>query len=109
LQYRRKSRDSVEVIAYNFKEQLISLLGDDDLFGHLGNLVVNKDDPFTPYESKEGNFEEVPDGDWYSQTRISCQLNGDDFLLPIILYVDKTGTDAYQRYTLEPIIFSTPI
>ena len=29
-----------------------------------------------------------------------------DVMLPLILYVDKTGTDAYQRYSLEPLIFS---
>ena len=29
-----------------------------------------------------------------------------DVMLPVILYMDKTGTDAYQRYSLEPVIFS---
>jgi hypothetical protein len=29
-----------------------------------------------------------------------------DVMLPIIIYMDKTGTDAYQRYSLEPVIFS---
>jgi hypothetical protein len=29
-----------------------------------------------------------------------------EVLLPIILYMDKTGTDAYQRYSLEPVLFS---
>ena len=29
-----------------------------------------------------------------------------DVMLPLIIYMDKTGTDAYQRYSLEPVIFS---
>jgi hypothetical protein len=29
-----------------------------------------------------------------------------DVMLPIIIYMDKTGTDAYQRYSLEPVLFS---
>jgi len=29
-----------------------------------------------------------------------------DVMLPIIIYMDKTGTDVNQRYSLEPIIFS---
>lgn len=29
-----------------------------------------------------------------------------DIMLPIIIYIDKTGTDAYQRFSLEPVIFS---
>jgi hypothetical protein len=27
-------------------------------------------------------------------------------MLPIILYMDKTGTDVNQRYSLEPVLFS---
>jgi hypothetical protein len=40
---------------------------------------------------------------------------GEDFdlekevILPIILYMDKTGTDAYQRYSLEPVLFSLAV
>ena len=29
-----------------------------------------------------------------------------DIMLPIILYLDKTGTDVNQRYSLEPVLFS---
>jgi len=30
-----------------------------------------------------------------------------DVMLPIILYLDKTGTDVLQRYSLEPLLFTT--
>ena len=30
-----------------------------------------------------------------------------DVMLPIILYLDKTGTDVLQRYSLEPMLFTT--
>eukprot|EP00428_Durinskia_dybowskii_P015260 CAMPEP_0170207474 /NCGR_PEP_ID=MMETSP0116_2-20130129/3314_1 /TAXON_ID=400756 /ORGANISM="Durinskia baltica, Strain CSIRO CS-38" /LENGTH=1164 /DNA_ID=CAMNT_0010457931 /DNA_START=4517 /DNA_END=8013 /DNA_ORIENTATION=+ len=47
---------------------------------------------------------------WMRQT-FECShrdfCSQDDIMLPIILYMDKTGTDAYQRYSLEPILFST--
>ena len=29
-----------------------------------------------------------------------------DIMLPLILYMDKTGTDVNQRYSLEPVLFS---
>ncbi len=29
-----------------------------------------------------------------------------EFLLPLILYIDETGTDAFQRYPLEPLMFT---
>ena len=32
-----------------------------------------------------------------------------DFLLPIIVYIDKTGTDQFQRYSHEPIMVTTAI
>ncbi len=31
---------------------------------------------------------------------------GNDIMLPVILYLDKTGTDVNQRYSLEPVLFS---
>jgi hypothetical protein len=30
-----------------------------------------------------------------------------DIMLPLILYLDKTGTDVLQRYSLEPLLFTT--
>jgi hypothetical protein len=30
-----------------------------------------------------------------------------DIMLPIVLYMDKTGTDVNQRYSLEPVLFTT--
>lgn len=29
-----------------------------------------------------------------------------DIMLPIVLYMDKTGTDVNQRYSLEPVLFT---
>jgi len=29
-----------------------------------------------------------------------------DIMLPVIIYMDKTGTDVNQRYSLEPVLFS---
>ena len=28
------------------------------------------------------------------------------FLLPLIFYIDETGTDVFQRYPLEPLMFT---
>ena len=32
-----------------------------------------------------------------------------DLFVPLMFYADKTGTDKYQRYPLEPWMFTTPI
>jgi hypothetical protein len=43
-EHRRGSRDKVEVITFNFEEQLQDLLADHNLFGDLRNCVVNVGD-----------------------------------------------------------------
>lgn len=35
--------------------------------------------------------------------------SNNEILLPLILYMDKTGTDMLQRYSLEPVLFSTAV
>lgn len=57
-----------------------------------------------------GTDDELWNTPWMHQT-FECHhhnfSSNHDIMLPIIIYMDKTGTDAYQRYSLEPIIFST--
>jgi hypothetical protein len=45
--------------------------------------------------------------EWASRTSMEfiTDDNGDTIAIPIILYADKTGTDAFQRYSLEPWMF----
>ena len=53
--------------------------------------------------------DELWDTDWMKRTFYGYHRDFDDtqdVMLPLILYIDKTGTDAYQRYSLEPLIFS---
>jgi hypothetical protein len=57
----------VEVITFNFEEQLQDLLADHNLFGDLRNLVVNvgDEDKWLPYNNAAGTMFEVFDGMWY--------------------------------------------
>jgi hypothetical protein len=55
---------------------------------------------------------ELWNSDWMAETfqRFDISKNFDtkkEIMLPLILYMDKTGTDALQRYSLEPVLFST--
>ena len=114
----RGVRDFVSVVHYDFKTQLLDLLSD-ELFHNLGNLVVNPNSPFDPYvpqtdvfEDDRQSLEEALDGTVYQhyiqRLKDSAEFDPDfDFVLPIVLYTDKTGTDAYQRYSLEPVVFTT--
>lgn len=112
-----RERQILRCIGFEFKNQLLDLLDDSDIFGKLTNLVVNNDsNPFSPYKNTSNKIEEVLDGTWYRDTVERMKeddgigwVDGLDFLIPIIMYVDKTGTSMNQRYPLEPLLFTTAI
>ena len=88
------------VFMFPFQEMLQDLLdcrGDDEI--HLFDPTVDKD-------ADSGC--ELWNTPWMHQTMASYPDfdSEKEVLLPIILYMDKTGTDAYQRYSLEPVLFS---
>ena len=110
-------RDIVNCFTFDLEAGIIDLLSDREIFGNLANLVVNTDgDPFLPYKNEDKACkEEFLDGSWYSDT-IDRMKKSDkgffpllEFLLPIIVYLDKTGTSDNQRYPLEPVIFTLGI
>jgi hypothetical protein len=100
----------VTVCHYDFVEQLIDLLSDQSIFGDVDNLDVNKNDPFGKFVRDDGRVNEVNSGSWYQSAydRLITDKEN-EFLLPLILYVDKTGTDVMQRYGLEPVLFTTSV
>ena len=100
---RRRLRDVKEVITFDFWTQLRDLLSDMTIMGDRNNLVINqgKDQRWNPYRPPDGttcNLDEVLDGKWYQDTiNIPFESKpGHIFWIPILLYVDKTGTDAFQ-------------
>ena len=113
-QFQRTNRDCAWVPKTDFAKQLKHLLSDRTLFGNLDNLVMNHSNVpeslFMPYENGPNDrLDDILSGSWYADTVRRMNLGKNDFLMPILLYMDKTGTDAYQRYGLEPVIFSVAI
>jgi hypothetical protein len=53
-------------------------------------------------------MDNVLDGSRYSSTVAALKIvkNSCQFLIPIIIYMDKTGTDANQRLSSEPVLFT---
>jgi hypothetical protein len=59
--------------------------------------------------SSTGSSDELWDTQWMINTFRYVHRDFSmehDVMLPVIVYMDKTGTDAFQRYSLEPVIFS---
>ena len=108
-------RDSVSIVCYDFLEQVNDLLNDETLFGNISNFegTIDPADPFSNKRVPAGGLvDEVNDGKWFQETLKQCDMaaNGEAYmLLPVIGYVDKTGTNVNQRNKLEPFSFTLSI
>jgi hypothetical protein len=104
-----RDRDTLDCVVFDIERNTIDLLNDIGLVGNLDNLVVNKTDPFMPYD---GTCDEVLGGSWHrdSLQRLKESEEGFnptfEFKLDYIFYADKTGTCDNQRYPLEPFTFT---
>ena len=96
---------SPNIITYDFQSQLKSILDDKTLFSDVNKLSVNKSDIWKPYEKNNQYPFELQDGRIYQNT-LMHNKDQNSFHVGIQLYMDKTGVDQYQKYTLEPIMFT---
>jgi len=72
--------------------------------------TINMDDPFSnePIHA-DGSVEEIVDAQWYKKTNVQCKQlcpNEPCLILPVVEYIDKTGTNVNQRNKLEPFSFT---
>jgi hypothetical protein len=95
-----------EVFRFSFQDMLQDLLHHCTQhlhiispFGNQGNLDKG------PQQHELWNTQWMKDTFALKQYENFDALN--DIMLPIILYMDKTGTDVNQRYSLEPVLFTT--
>jgi hypothetical protein len=97
---------------FSFLAQLQDLL-DDHIFSDTQNLVVNPNNRWHPYRPNSSPYAttELQDGQWF-QRIVSHVVNNPlltdepEFIIGIQGYVDKTGTDAYNRTSVEPLVFT---
>ena len=114
-EYRRSSRATAIVPHFDARQQVISLLSDSALFGDPNNLHVNQtnspDDLFMPYRPAPAQpLSNIHSGSWYQRTVRSPDFDPRrEFMIPLIGYIDATGTDAYSRFKLEPFLISFTI
>jgi hypothetical protein len=106
------ARPSLTFPKFSFLGQLQDLL-DDHVFSDLNNLVVDPENRWEYYKpnSCPHSADEIQDGHWFQS--IIHKVQGyppsdsiKNFVIGIQGYVDKTGTDAYQRTAVEPLVFT---
>ena len=93
-----------EVFRFNFHDMLQDLLYSSS--NHL-HMIMPEREQGNPEIGTEHELWNTP---WMQNTFATEQYTSFDpkidIMLPIILYMDKTGTDVNQRYSLEPVLFS---
>ena len=116
-----RPRTDTEVYIYPFLEQAQQLLDCRPIFQDTTLLITNPECPWLPYHHPPDQMvDDILTGSWYRDTLADLGMQdittfecwvarGKPFLLPLVLYMDKTGTDTLCRYTLEPVIFSFAI
>ncbi len=114
LEYRRLPRDVAVMFRYDFLLQMMDLLSDAAIFGNLDNLDVNNNgsnpDCFGKFFRPDGGVYEVNSGSWYQHAYDNLITDPqNELLVPLIFYVDKTGTDSLQRHGVEPFMFTTSL
>ena len=101
--------DSISVTTFDFVSQLHSLLSD-HVLNNNSNLVINADDPFSCYYPPDGRLGESLSGSWYRTawdhmtTTTNC-----NFMIPVILYIDKTQMSISGKLSLFPVQMSLSI
>ena len=106
-------RPSVTFPRFSFLGQLQDLL-DDHVFSDLKNLVVDPNNRWDHYKrnSCPHSVDEIQDGLWFQEIVQQFEEHNastdsiKDFIIGVQGYSDKTGTDAYQRTTVEPLVFT---
>ncbi len=100
----------IELTAFDFQSQLLSLLKDPTLVKNIDLLDVNKNDPFSKYQSPTGRLTCFNSGSWYHNAWIHCIENENDWLCPIIFGCDETLVGSHLgRASCTPLHFTLSI
>jgi hypothetical protein len=101
--------DTIKVTRFDFATQLKSLL-DDPVLNRDENLVINPEDRFQQYTSPDGRLGECLSGSWYKRAWTAMEEDGIcDFMIPIILYIDKTQLSISGKLSIFPVQMSLGI
>ena len=74
------------------------------------NLLIDPKNPFGRYKPPNAMLDDVLSGVWYLNTYKHMIKHPDkEFLVPLILFADKTQVDALDRFGLFPVCYTLGI
>ena len=103
---------STPCIVFENIRQLKELLLDEDIMGDMSNLALDPSNPFdTSAVSPNEIGSEVMASYWFMGTfdMMVGVPDGKTMVIPLLIYLDKTGVDRMQRYGLEPVLYTLGI
>jgi hypothetical protein len=104
-----RPNDVVPVTTFDFVSQLHSLLSDTEL-NCPSNLVINLNNPFSQYVPPDGLLKETLSGSWYNNAWDHMELHTNcNFMIPIVLYIDKTQISIPGKLSIYPVQMSLAI
>ena len=105
----KRIEDTINVTTFDFIGQFLHLLSDPYL-NSPDKLQINPTDPFTRYQPPDGCLNESLSGSWYNnawdymESQTQC-----DFMIPIVLYIDKTVLSISGKLSMYPVQMSLSI
>ena len=96
------SKEQIDVVWFDFKEALYSILSD--------KTLMKPDNLLSEVDVKKQYVDDINSGSiWQKANKIYIEEPYMDRLIPIIFFIDKTHTDFQGRLKLEPITFTIGI
>ena len=110
IESKKKTRSTLKIPTFDFKQQVLSLLRDEDLMNPT-NLVI--EEPGVELKRPRNHISEIQDSKWYEKAvkYYNNKLGKDKnrIVCGVILTVDKTHTDVKGKLCLEPVQFTLSI
>jgi hypothetical protein len=100
---------AIQVIRFNFTNQLHALLTNPALVGNLDNLDVKRDDPFAKHVPPSGRLSTVNSGAIYNLAYKNRCKKPNDFLVGIIFACDETKLQKESKAGSWPLMFTVSI
>jgi hypothetical protein len=114
--------DFVPVTTFDFVSQLHSLLLDTELNCPANLVTINPNNPFSRYIPPDGCLKEALSGSWYNNAWDHMELHTNNnawdhmelhtncnFMIPIVLYIDKTQISITGKLSIYPVQMSLSI
>ena len=98
---------SVDVVCFDFLVAIKSLLSNPRLM-HPNNVSFDFSDPCKAPQPSDVRSE-LHTGSWWIDAHNCLCIQPNDFLVPLMFFIDRTHTVENSKFTMEPVLFSLGI